>query len=48
MPRHDPGCALPPAGELQEPSKKTISRCIEAQDQLVENAKAGIEDDHAD
>lgn len=29
------------AGELQEPSKKAISRVIEAQDQLVENAKMG-------
>jgi hypothetical protein len=27
------------AGELQEPSKKAISRVIEAQDQLVEQAK---------
>lgn len=29
------------AGELQEPSKKAVTRVIEAQDQLVENAKAG-------
>ncbi|GAB4818112.1 hypothetical protein N2152v2_005158 [Parachlorella kessleri] len=29
------------AGELQEPSKKAIARVIEAQDQLVENAKMG-------
>jgi len=29
------------AGELQEPSKKAITRVIEAQDQLVENAKLG-------
>ena len=29
------------AGELQEPSKKAITRVIEAQDQLVENAKQG-------
>lgn len=32
------------AGELQEPSKKAISRVIEAQDQLVENAKNGQEE----
>lgn len=32
------------AGELQEPSKKAISRMIEAQDQLVENAKNGQEE----
>jgi len=32
------------AGELQEPSKKAISRVIEVQDQLVENAKNGAED----
>lgn len=31
-------------GELQESSKKTIARVIEAQDQLVENAKQGIMD----
>jgi hypothetical protein len=30
------------AGELQEPSKKAITRVIEAQDQLVENAKQGV------
>ncbi|MEW5305808.1 MAG: hypothetical protein WDW38_000208 [Sanguina aurantia] len=35
------------AGELQEPSKKAISRVIETQDQLVENAKNGVNDDHA-
>ena len=29
------------AGELQEPSKKAVTRVIEAQDQLVEHAKAG-------
>ena len=29
------------AGELQEPSKKAITRVIEAQDQLVEVAKSG-------
>ncbi|KAI3425862.1 hypothetical protein D9Q98_007835 [Chlorella vulgaris] len=29
------------AGELQETSKKAVSRCIEAQDQLVEQVKAG-------
>lgn len=29
------------AGELQEPSKKAITRVIEAQDQLVESAKLG-------
>ncbi|KAK9834723.1 hypothetical protein WJX74_008650 [Apatococcus lobatus] len=29
------------AGELQEPSKKAITRVIEAQDQMVENAKMG-------
>jgi hypothetical protein len=29
------------AGELQEPSKKAVGRCIEAQDQLVEQVKAG-------
>eukprot|EP00877_Chromochloris_zofingiensis_P013119 jgi/Chrzof1/8060/UNPLg00105.t1 len=33
------------AGELQEPSKKTISRVIEAQDQLVENVKSGADGD---
>lgn len=32
------------AGELQEPSKKAIGRMIEAQDQLVENAKNGVEE----
>jgi uncharacterized protein (UPF0332 family) len=32
------------SGELQEPSKKAISRVIEVQDQLVENAKNGTED----
>jgi hypothetical protein len=31
-------------GELQEPSKKVISKAIEAQDIMVENAKNGIED----
>jgi hypothetical protein len=36
---------LPPAGELQEPSKRAISRVIEAQDQLVEQAKDGTEGD---
>lgn len=36
------------AGELQEPSKKSISRCIEAQDQLVENAKHGMDGEEAD
>eukprot|EP00798_Chlamydomonas_sp_ICE-L_P028897 gene28897-32090_t len=30
------------AGELQEPSKRNISRAIEAQDVLVENMKLGI------
>ena len=30
------------AGELQEPSKKLIIRNIEAQDNLVEQAKSGI------
>jgi AP-1 complex subunit sigma 1/2 len=29
------------AGELQEPSKKAVSRVIEVQDQLVESAKLG-------
>lgn len=29
------------AGELQEPSKKAVTRVIEAQDQLVEVAKQG-------
>lgn len=29
------------AGELQETSKKAVARCIEAQDQLVEQVKAG-------
>lgn len=29
------------AGEMQEPSKKAITRVIEAQDQMVENAKMG-------
>ncbi|KAF6262334.1 AP complex, mu/sigma subunit [Scenedesmus sp. NREL 46B-D3] len=33
------------AGELQEPSKRVISRVIEAQDQLVEQAKDGTEGD---
>lgn len=33
------------AGELQEPSKRAISRVIEAQDQLVEQAKDGTEAD---
>ena len=32
------------AGELQEPSKRNISRVIEAQDLLVENAKNGVEE----
>ncbi|GAX78239.1 hypothetical protein CEUSTIGMA_g5681.t1 [Chlamydomonas eustigma] len=32
------------AGELQEPSKKVISKAIEAQDIMVENAKNGMED----
>lgn len=31
------------AGELQEPSKRAVGRFIEAQDQLVEQAKDGIE-----
>lgn len=31
------------AGELQEPSKKAITRVIEAQDQLVESAKLGTD-----
>lgn len=35
-----PAC---PPGELQEPSKKAIARLVEAQDQLVENAKNGTE-----
>eukprot|EP00191_Tetraselmis_sp_GSL018_P014034 CAMPEP_0177587224 /NCGR_PEP_ID=MMETSP0419_2-20121207/5519_1 /TAXON_ID=582737 /ORGANISM="Tetraselmis sp., Strain GSL018" /LENGTH=141 /DNA_ID=CAMNT_0019077223 /DNA_START=127 /DNA_END=552 /DNA_ORIENTATION=- len=30
------------AGELQEPSKKLITRNIEAQDTLVEQAKSGV------
>lgn len=30
------------AGQLQEPSKKAITRAIEAQDRLVEEAKTGI------
>ncbi len=30
------------AGELQEPSKRVISKAIEAQDILVENAKNGV------
>ena len=30
------------AGEVQETSKRTVGRVIEAQDQLVENAKAGL------
>lgn len=29
------------AGELQEPSKKAVTRVIEVQDQLVEAAKQG-------
>jgi hypothetical protein len=29
------------AGELQETSKKAVGRVIEAQDQLVEQVKAG-------
>ncbi|KAF8059134.1 AAP19-1 [Scenedesmus sp. PABB004] len=33
------------AGELQEPSKRAVSRVIEAQDQLVEQAKDGGEGD---
>eukprot|EP00879_Flechtneria_rotunda_P028339 GHRR01030440.1.p1 GENE.GHRR01030440.1~~GHRR01030440.1.p1 ORF type:complete len:149 (+),score=44.71 GHRR01030440.1:139-585(+) len=33
------------AGELQEPSKRAISRVIEAQDQLVEQAKDGADGD---
>jgi hypothetical protein len=32
-----------PAGELQEPSKKAITRLVEAQDLLVENAKNGTD-----
>lgn len=35
------------AGELQEPSKRAISRVIEAQDQLVEQAKDGADGDSA-
>jgi AP-1 complex subunit sigma 1/2 len=30
------------AGELQEPSKRAIAKAIEAQDQLVEQAKLGL------
>ena len=30
------------AGELAEPSKRSVSRVVEAQDQLVEQAKLGI------
>jgi len=29
------------AGEVQEPSKRVVGRVIEAQDQLVEQAKMG-------
>lgn len=32
------------AGELQEPSKRTIARMIEAQDQLVDQEKEGLGD----
>jgi len=32
------------SGELQEPSKKVVSKAIETQDLLVENAKNGIDD----
>lgn len=35
------------AGELQEPSKRVVSRVIEAQDQLVEQEKEGLEGDSA-
>lgn len=31
-------------GELQEPSKKVVSKAIEAQDIMVENAKNGTVD----
>jgi hypothetical protein len=31
-------------GELQEPSKRTIARMIEAQDQLVDQEKEGLGD----
>lgn len=34
-----------PAGELQEPSKRAISRVIEAQDQMVEGDKEGQDGD---
>lgn len=33
------------AGELAEPSKKMVQKVIEAQDALVENAKAGNHND---
>ncbi|GFH17859.1 AP complex subunit sigma, partial [Haematococcus lacustris] len=32
------------AGELQEPSKKAVAKAISDQDQLVENAKNGVEE----
>ncbi len=32
------------AGELQEPSKRAIAKAIADQDQLVENAKNGLEE----
>jgi hypothetical protein len=35
------------AGELQEPSKRTVARVIEAQDQLVEQEKEGMGDGDA-
>lgn len=40
-------CVLTAAGELQEPSKRTIARMIEAQDQLVEQEKEGMGDGDA-
>jgi hypothetical protein len=35
------------AGELQEPSKRTVARMIEAQDQMVEQEKEGLGDGDA-
>lgn len=40
-------CLMPrtyPTGELQEPSKRVVSKAIEAQDILVENAKNGLDE----
>lgn len=38
-------CCVLRAGELAEPSKKMVQKVIEAQDTLVENAKAGNHND---